>query len=160
MVIITGCGSHCHALACLIVPVLSFIWSLWWNIRPLNYWKLAGNAANDSKKPRTIPRHFQLAIRNDDKLNKLLDGVTIVKQFSRRENIQKKTTALFRVTIRIYFKEIQRKFKLVSMQNYWLWKNAMLKSIIRQYIYLKRNCTAQCPLFIYSPHNLFETILV
>lgn len=39
--------------------------------------ELAGNAARDNKKTRIIPRHVQLAIRNDDELGKLLNGVTI-----------------------------------------------------------------------------------
>ena len=32
-----------------------------------------------TKKPRIIPRHLQLAIRNDKELNKLLSGVTIAQ---------------------------------------------------------------------------------
>ena len=36
-----------------------------------------GNAARDNKKSRIIPRHVQLAVRNDEELNKLLAGVTI-----------------------------------------------------------------------------------
>uniref|UniRef100_UPI00398EB54C histone H2A-III-like n=1 Tax=Pristiophorus japonicus TaxID=55135 RepID=UPI00398EB54C len=39
--------------------------------------ELAGNPARDNKKTRTIPRHLQPAIRNDQALNKLLGKVTI-----------------------------------------------------------------------------------
>ncbi|KAG1347277.1 probable histone H2A.1 [Elaeis guineensis] len=39
--------------------------------------ELAGNAARDNKKTRIVPRHIQLAVRNDDELTKLLGSVTI-----------------------------------------------------------------------------------
>ena len=41
--------------------------------------ELAGNAARDNKKSRIIPRHIQLAVRNDEELNKLLHGTTIAQ---------------------------------------------------------------------------------
>lgn len=38
---------------------------------------MAGNAARDNKKTRIVPRHIQLAVRNDEELSKLLGDVTI-----------------------------------------------------------------------------------
>ena len=41
--------------------------------------ELAGNAARDNKKSRIVPRLVQLAVRNDEELNKLFGGVTIAQ---------------------------------------------------------------------------------
>ncbi|XP_053168493.1 late histone H2A.2.2-like [Hemicordylus capensis] len=41
--------------------------------------ELAGNAAHENKRQRIGPRHIQLAVRNDEELNKLFSGVTIAE---------------------------------------------------------------------------------
>eukprot|EP00920_Eleutheroschizon_duboscqi_P000130 GHVT01000517.1.p1 GENE.GHVT01000517.1~~GHVT01000517.1.p1 ORF type:complete len:149 (+),score=13.03 GHVT01000517.1:43-447(+) len=39
--------------------------------------ELAGNAARDNKKTRIVPRHIQLAVRNDEELSNYLTTATI-----------------------------------------------------------------------------------
>ncbi len=39
--------------------------------------ELAGNAAKDNKKPRIVPRHIMLAVKNDNELASLLSNVVI-----------------------------------------------------------------------------------
>ncbi|NXQ26575.1 H2A2 protein, partial [Alaudala cheleensis] len=39
--------------------------------------ELAGNAARENKKTRILPRHIQLAVSNDEELNKFFACVTI-----------------------------------------------------------------------------------
>ena len=39
--------------------------------------ELAGNAAKDNKKTRIVPRHIQLAVRNDEELARLMRQTTI-----------------------------------------------------------------------------------
>uniref|UniRef100_A0A2D4N4H8 Histone H2A n=1 Tax=Micrurus spixii TaxID=129469 RepID=A0A2D4N4H8_9SAUR len=41
--------------------------------------ELAGNAARDNRKTRIVPRHVQLAVRNDEELSRLLGRVTIAQ---------------------------------------------------------------------------------
>ena len=76
-------------------PVDVLLLTFWHGVAVLEYLaaeilELAGNAARDNKKTRIIPRHIQLAVRNDEELSKLLSGVTIASggllyaAFSRR----------------------------------------------------------------------------
>ena len=41
--------------------------------------ELAGNAAEEHKKKTIAPRHIQLAVRNDEELNKLMVETTITE---------------------------------------------------------------------------------
>lgn len=48
-------------------------------ILPVVAWVLIpfGRVCRDNKKTRIVPRHIQLAVRNDEELSKLLGNVTI-----------------------------------------------------------------------------------
>jgi histone H2A len=50
--------------------------------------ELAGNAARDNRRTRITPRHLQLAVRNDEELNKLLGHITIAQGGVLPGNIQ------------------------------------------------------------------------
>ena len=41
--------------------------------------ELAGNAAKDNKRQRIVPRHIQLAVRNDDELNSFFGNAVIAQ---------------------------------------------------------------------------------
>ena len=56
--------------------VLQCTWPVFLNISLLRFLS-SRNAATENKKSRIVPRHIQLAVRNDEELNKLLGGVTI-----------------------------------------------------------------------------------
>merc|ERR1712072_408937 len=61
-----------------LVQELQFIWLQSWNTLQRKFLNLQVMLLGTTKT-RIIPRHLQLAIRNDEELNKLLAGVTIAQ---------------------------------------------------------------------------------
>lgn len=64
-----------------LIRLRSFLFLVLINL-PVSIWfsqvlELAGNASRDNKKTRIVPRHIQLAVRNDEELSRLLGQVTI-----------------------------------------------------------------------------------
>ena len=49
--------------------------------------EIAGNAVRDNKKSCIIPRHLQLAIKNDEELNKLLARLVTIAEGGALPNI-------------------------------------------------------------------------
>ncbi|KAG5278408.1 hypothetical protein AALO_G00098650 [Alosa alosa] len=77
--------------------------------------ELAGNAARDNKKTRIIPRHLQLAVRNDEELNKLLGGVTIAQNICSHPPIHMPGTVALR-EIRRYQKSTELLIRKLPFQ--------------------------------------------
>ncbi|KAK3508273.1 hypothetical protein QTP70_018319, partial [Hemibagrus guttatus] len=87
--------------------------------------ELVGNAAHDNKKTCIIPCHLQLAMHNDEELNKLLGGVTIA-QGGVLPNIQ--TVLLPKKTEKVFIKTNRRSlapfilFFIREAQSLTLWQ--------------------------------------
>ena len=59
------------------MPAPLCTWQPCWSTWPLRCWSWPATRLADNKKTRIVPRHIQLAVRNDEELSKLLGSVTI-----------------------------------------------------------------------------------